>query len=191
MVLALAGRRIDAVGQAQARFPLAQVPAVQHRLRTLLVEQDVRILVCSAACGADLVALGEAAKIGIERHVILPFNPERFRTSSVIDRPGSWGEDFDRVLVETRGTGGVVVLPESQDAKTSYLAANHLILEKTRELAFQTGDRAAAALVWDRRSRGTGDLTAEFGDEAQRMSFPLFEIDTSDGFNSGAITQLH
>lgn len=179
MVLAVAGRRIDAEGQAQARFPLSQVPTVRQRLRRLLIEQDVRVLVCSAACGADLVALGEAAKMGIERHIVLPFDPERFRISSVIDRPGDWGEAFDRVLAEVKGAGGLVVLPKAEDGQTAYAAANRLILETARELALRTGDRAAAALIWDGRSRGAGDLTAEFGGEARRMGFPLFEIDTS------------
>lgn len=179
MVLAGAGRRIDAEGQAEARFPLSGVATVRQKLRALLIEQEVRMLVCSAACGADLVALDEAGKLGIERHIILPFEPERFRISSVIDRPGGWGELFDRALADVKGAGGLVVLPEPGEEQTAYAAVNRVILETVRELALRTGDRAAAALVWDGRSRGAGDLTAEFRDEARGMGFLLFEIDTS------------
>ena len=189
MVVALAGRRIDADGQAQAHFPLARVEAVRQKLRALLIEQDARVLVCSAACGADLLALGEAGRIGMERHVILPFEMERFRASSVTDRPGAWGEAFDRVMAEARGSGSLVVMPDAQDSTAAYIAVNRCILEKTRELALRTHDRAAAVLVWDRRSRGPGDLTAEFGSEARGMGFELFEIDTLERKAGNAIPQ--
>lgn len=183
MVLAAAGRRIDAAGQPQARFPLSQVPAVQQKLRGLLIEQKVRILVCSAACGADLVALEEAGTLGIERHIVLPFEPERFRISSVIDRPGNWGEAFDRALAEVKNNGRLTVVPACENEQTAYAAANRAILETARGLALRTGDRAAAVLLWDGRSRGAGDLTAEFGSEAQRMGFPRFDLDTSRDFD--------
>ena len=182
MVLALAGRRIDTAGQAPPRFPFAHVKTVQQKLRTLLIEKSVRTLVCSAACGADLVALDEAGKLGIDRRVFLPFNPDIFRASSVIDRPGPWGKVFDKVIAEVTASRGLAVLPASVDPRAGYIAINQLILETACELAAQTGDRAAATLVWNRHSRGADDLTAEFGSQAQQMGLPLFEIDTSRPF---------
>ena len=179
MVLALAGRRIDPTDEAHPRFPLAHVEVVQQSLRTLLVEQNVRALVCSAACGADLIALSEAGRLGIDRHVFLPSNPDIFRASSVIDRPGPWGEVFDKVLAEVTAARGLVVLPVNADPQAGYVAVNQSILDAARKLAVQAGDRAAATLVWDRHSRGADDLTAEFGSQARHMGLPLFEIDTS------------
>ena len=55
-VAALAGRRIDAADAAGARFPLANAEVVRARLQALLRAEQGRALVCSAACGADLIA---------------------------------------------------------------------------------------------------------------------------------------
>ena len=65
-------------------------------------EKGVRVLVCSAASGADLLALGVASEMGIRRRVLLPFARALFRETSVADRPGDWGERYDRVLNEVR-----------------------------------------------------------------------------------------
>ena len=48
------------------------------------------VLVCSAACGADLIALQAAGRVSLRRRIVLPFEPSRFRDSSVVDRPGDW-----------------------------------------------------------------------------------------------------
>jgi hypothetical protein len=63
-VAALAGRRVDAADAAAPRFPLANVGAVRERLKTLLRAQGSAALVCSAACGADLIALDVAGALG-------------------------------------------------------------------------------------------------------------------------------
>ena len=60
MIVALAGRRIDAPGADAERFPLAAVELVRERLHNLLSEKGASTLVCSAACGADLLALAAA-----------------------------------------------------------------------------------------------------------------------------------
>jgi hypothetical protein len=71
------------------RFPLEAVPTVRRRLADLLAKERAVALVCSAACGADLVALEEAERLGLRRRIVLPFPPERFRKTSVTDRPGA------------------------------------------------------------------------------------------------------
>ena len=78
MVFALAGRRIDAAEAAVPRFPLRNAEAVSRRLRAVFEFHKPEALVCSAACGADLIALAEARPLLIRRRVILPFPRERF-----------------------------------------------------------------------------------------------------------------
>jgi hypothetical protein len=78
-VLALAGRRIDANGANPARLPFTQVEAVRQRLRKLFVDERASAIVCSAACGADLVPLEVAGKLGVRRRVVLPFSKDQFR----------------------------------------------------------------------------------------------------------------
>ena len=66
-VIALAGRRIDAADAAMPRFPLDKIPVVRELLAELLVQEHAVALVCSAACGADLIALEEAERLGLRR----------------------------------------------------------------------------------------------------------------------------
>ena len=90
-VVALAGRRIDLPEAQVPRFPLENVQEVGRRICEALYEMHAVALVCSAACGADLVALEQAKQLGLRRRIVLPFAPERFRETSVVDRPGDWG----------------------------------------------------------------------------------------------------
>lgn len=100
-VVALAGRRVGAPDARQVRFPPRNAPMVEDGVRNCF-EKGVRVLVCSAASGADLLALGVASEMGIRRRVLLPFARALFRETSVADRPGDWGERYDRVLNEVR-----------------------------------------------------------------------------------------
>src|SRR5581483_7775479 len=94
-VVALAGRRIDGAKTQPPRFPLNQVHEVSRRLGDALRKVRAVALVCSAACGADLVALKEAEQLGLRRRIVLPFAKDKFRETSVIDRPGDWGRIYD------------------------------------------------------------------------------------------------
>lgn len=102
MIAALAGRRIDAPDADKKRFPLAIKETVYARILDLFHKHAVKILVSSAACGADLPAHKAARESGIERCVILPFEREKFRKTSVTDRLGNWGKPFDEICSETR-----------------------------------------------------------------------------------------
>src|SRR5512132_2440642 len=98
MIIAVAGRRIDAEGASPARFPLKNVALVRQRLEEVFSRETATAVVSSGACGADLVALTAAGARGMRRRMVLPFGRDEFRTSSVIDRPGDWGPVYDRLL---------------------------------------------------------------------------------------------
>ena len=68
-VAALAGRRLSGVDGA---FPPERVAAVRERIEAALVREGIELLVCSAADGADLVALEIAMRLGIARQVVKP-----------------------------------------------------------------------------------------------------------------------
>src|SRR5918998_703810 len=115
MGVGLAGRRVDEPGAERSRFPLTNVEAVAQRLRTVLADLEPEVLVSSAACGADLLALDAARTLGIRRRIVLPFDASRFRASSVIDRPGDWGSLFDLLYEEALSSNDVVILPREGD----------------------------------------------------------------------------
>jgi hypothetical protein len=160
-VVALAGRRVDTDGTEPPRFPLANVPLVRKRLAELLIRESAVALVCSAACGADLVALEEAERLGVRRRVVLPFPPERFRETSVIDRPGDWGEVYDRVIADADASGDLVVLPPlAGNESDAYQAANQAIVREAEDLA-GPGERIAV-IVWEGGPRSDSDATEAF-----------------------------
>jgi len=191
MIVALAGRRIDARGARVARFPLGNVPLVRERIRLALLDLDARTVVCSAAAGADLLALEVASTLGLRRFVVLPYARERFRQHSVIDRPGDWEASFLRVCREQRELGGLRTLRMRGTFHESSRRASRVILDDAQALgAYGTHgvgrglvqgaqeERVTAVVVWDGTVRGASDLTADFAAEARRRGLPVVEVPT-------------
>jgi len=175
-VVALAGRRIDAPGTQPPRFPLGNVPLVRRRLAHLFVEEMTEALVCSAACGADLIALEEAERLGLRRRIVLPFPPERFRDTSVIDRPGDWAPLFDRLVAAAAACGDLVVLADiGGDDDAAYAAANDAIVREAMALGHGTDEegvrRLLAVVVWEGKARQGSDATGGLRNIATRAGF--------------------
>lgn len=180
-VIALAGRRIDAP-DAPTRFPLANARTVAERIRAFLAVHNAAALVSSAACGADLLAQEEALAVGLDRRIVLPFDADRFRESSVTDRPGDWGPRYDAVLRRTPAAA-VHTLRYDPDSDDAYAAVNAAVLDDAETLARQAPAGALrpvlAVIVWEGRTRGDGDLTADFATKARARGIPVSEILTT------------
>lgn len=175
MILALSGRRIDAIGANQPRFPPANVDRVSEAVYRLLVQQGATVMVSSAACGADLIALVEAGKLGVRRRVVLPFSREKFRQTSVVDRRGEWARIYDTVLDEVDAMGDLVVMGELAKADP-YTTTSRMILGEATAIGQERREAIGAVMVWDGKSRGNPDYTAEFGAEARKRGLVVFEI---------------
>ena len=169
MVIALAGRRIDAPDAETPRFPAANEAAVRAKIESLFTGNDVQVLVSSAACGADLIAQETAMQLGVPRRIVLPFSIAEFREASVTDRPGNWGPRFDRVIHNAH----VVLLGFEPDDDEAYRQTNIAILEEAASLGEST-----ALIVWDGQSRGASDYTAHFRSEAEFRGMPVIEVRT-------------
>jgi len=178
MVVALVGRRIDAENAAEVRFPLAMVPMVRERLRTVFCQLGVTAMVSSAANGADLIALEEAGRLGIRRVVILAADRNRFREGSVSDRPGNWSVVYDRIMDEVEAKGDLHVIGASMD-QDAFTHVNTRILDEAGRISSETKEPLQSIVLWNGKSRGDGDLTEAFAIEATRRGIPILEIDTS------------
>jgi hypothetical protein len=178
MVIALAGRRIDPVDAKAPRFPLDNVPMVERRLDELFERLGATALVGSAACGADLVALRVAGRRRMRRRVVLPFDRDEFRRTSVIDRPGNWGQEYDAVLTQLDRTHDVVVLDGRREGNEAYVAANEAILKQAATLARESSTGVVAVLVWEGAPRGADDVTAAFGEEAGKRAWRVEHVKT-------------
>ena len=173
-VLLLAGRRPDPNDAETARFPIENAVVVRERIRMLLVKRRPRQLVCSAACGADLLALDAAGDLGIDRRIVLPFGISAFRESSVTDRPGNWGPLFDRIIAEVDAADGLTVLDHDPGSDDAYTAVNDVLFR----LATGTGAPLVAVSVWEGGSRGEGDLTAHLVTTATQAGADIDEVRT-------------
>ena len=177
MIITLAGRRIDAAEAEQRRFPPENVATVQQRIGAALEECGATAVVSSAACGADLLASTEAGHRGLRRRIILPFNREKFRETSVTDRPGDWGALYDRVLDEVEKKGDLLVIAAGSEDE-AYAKTNHAIVDEALSIGQIVGEGVAAIVVWDGKSRGQGDLTEEFGAYAKSKGIRIIEVRT-------------
>jgi hypothetical protein len=176
-VVALSGRRIDAPGTTPPRFPAANVDAVRGRIRAALERLGAEVLVCSAACGADQLALEAAGGLGVTRRVILPFAESRFRVTSVVDRGVEWGEPFDRMMAELRTANAVITLAGLEDATASYAAANLAILDDAQALGQAMKAAVVVMLVAEGEAAYEG-VEGSFAEEAKRRGLPSVSIST-------------
>jgi hypothetical protein len=177
-VVALAGRRVDRARATPQRFPEGSVPAVRRDIAALLARERAVAVVSSAACGADLIGLEEAERLGLRRRIVLPFAPERFRNKSVVDCPGDWISAFDRVIATASETGDLVVLNESPaNSRRAFAAANRAIVREARQLAStmltDAPRRLIAVVVWEGNARGRSDATNAFRAVATEAGFEL------------------
>jgi hypothetical protein len=170
-VVALAGRRVDAVDTDPPRFPLQNVPLVRKRLSEMFKAESASALVCSASCGADLLALEAGEQLGVRRRIVLPFSPERFRETSVVDRPGDWGQLFDRLVATARAVGDLIVLGD-QEGDAAYAAANEAIVREACAITLSGSPRRlVAVVVWEGAARAGNDATESFRSLAATAGF--------------------
>jgi hypothetical protein len=184
-VVALAGRRIDAPDAKVERFPLPRVRLVAGRLRIVLGALHCTTLVTSAANGADLVALHVARERGIRVRIVLPFGVARFRTTSVVDRPGNelWGWLFDDLVAAARAAGDLIVLSaRGRSDQQAFEAANERIIAEAIALAGRgRRTRAVAGVaVWEGTSRGDGDATEAFVARMRASGLPVHRVPLDD-----------
>jgi hypothetical protein len=176
-IIALAGRRIDADDVDRSRFPSRNVPIVRERLAKLFAQENSVALVSSAACGSDLIGLEEAERSDIRCRIVLPFSPEKFRATSVVDRPGGWGSSFDHLVALAENQRDLVILEQGGSAAdAAYAAVNTLILHEATMLG-QTmpgaPHRLVAVIVWEGQPRPDNDLTDDFKTAAIEAGFTL------------------
>lgn len=176
VVAALAGRRIDAPGSTSRRFPLECVHTVRERLEHLFIAEKVKVIVCSAACGADLISLDVAHQLGLQSRIVLPFPIEQFRQSSVTDRPGEWGGIFDKIIKSTPASD-LIVLQSAIQPDEAYEAATQEIIRQATLAA--AGTQPFAIAVWEGKDReDSTDATASFLRHARKAGMKTRTVRT-------------
>lgn len=183
VIIAAAGRRIDASDASSPRFPLANQTIVAQQIRATLDRLKATTVVASAACGADLLALWVARELGVRRRIILPYRSEWFIEDSVLDRPGEWEQLYHELCDEASAAGDLLVLDEARGSDQAYRAASDAIAKETLRLAEQENPANPIAattcvIIWDGASRGPEDLTAHLRERMLRMGAQVEDVPT-------------
>ena len=184
MIVALAGRRIDAEDADPVRFPSNHIEKVKRKLSSFFIASKPDYLVCSGACGADLIALDVAGKLNIKRKMVLPFDANIFRSTSVTDRKGNWGNLFDSIYTDLNEGLNVIILNFTKDDKDAYEKTNVAILktadalfEKSKpEQNFDASEKKVAVIIWEGKPKDSNDTTDHFRKEAKKRVYKIEEI---------------
>jgi hypothetical protein len=97
-VLAFAGHMIDEPGRSPPRFPPELEPAVREAMRNYFEQHSPVAVVCSAACGGDILFAEEALSRNIPLYIILPFEDhDAFIEQSVAHGGNGWIERFQYI----------------------------------------------------------------------------------------------
>ena len=171
-ILILAGRRIDRVNADKARFPLSNIHLVKQALEKFFRDHQIGELVSSGACGADLLAQQVASDCKVRRTIILPFDRETFRQTSVADRPGDWGELYDSLLENC----SLQILDYKKDDRQAYSKVTDAIVSS----GIHT-EKKLALCLWDSVKKNHDDASAEFKTKAASAGYEVFEINTLAG----------
>ncbi|MGV1047768.1 MAG: hypothetical protein ACOYD4_04480 [Solirubrobacterales bacterium] len=169
MVLAFAGRRPG------PDFPAGAVAAVRERIEARLDELRPRVVVGSAAAGADLLVAEAALRAGAAAELLLAGERERFRAESVADRGEEWGAAFDALL----DRDGVLVreLPRRDGGEESYRAVTAAIVRRAEELAV---DEEPVALLAVLPARPGASHTTEIVTAAASRGWRVVRVDPLD-----------
>lgn len=176
-VIAMAGRRIDAKDAEEQRFPAGNEAVVGMRIRNLLVATACQAVICAAACGADILVLESAGRLGLKRRVVLPFAREQFRAASVADRGEEWGHRFDTIMSQL-STGDVVELNLEGDSQKVFVEGNAKILEEAVAWGATLRKQVLSMMVWNGFSRGATDLTDDFRRLALERGLEAISVST-------------
>jgi hypothetical protein len=152
MVVALAGRRIDAENSVEKRFPLSNRKSVEEKLLSFFKTHHVTKLICSGANGSDLIAMKVSTELNIEREMILPFDAGTFRKLSVSDRPGDWIGFFNKCYEDLNKKNCVKILSFNPADESAFDKTSLAILDEAENVGGkQTNGKAVihAVVVWD------------------------------------------
>lgn len=184
MIVVLAGRRIDAEDADAMRFPADQIKRVREEIKRFFLTNKPDWLICSGACGADLIALDVIVELNMSAKMILPFDADTFKSTSVTDRKGNWGILFDSIYDELNEKENVFLLNFSKDDKDAYEKTNVAILKtadalfKEKKTSDQATEKKVALIIWEGTPKNSNDTTDHFRQLARQSGYTIHEINS-------------
>jgi hypothetical protein len=180
-----AGNRIDRPARRVARFPRSQVPLVRARLALLLDTLAPVAVVSAPAAGADLIVLGEAQRLGVAVHILLPIPEDEFVAASVADSGPEWVTMFEDVIgAASADPSSSIEAIDMRDVPQWYVAANGVLLDLARRIARRDVGDDEPVLALTVRPVGTEDppsATDDLAARARRAGLAVLTLDPRPG----------
>jgi hypothetical protein len=151
-------------------FPDSNVDFVGDQLVQLLGGLRPRVVVGSAAAGADLLALEAAEALEIEAEVMVVGDRDDFRGRSVADKGAGWERRYDHQLDRVK----LEELPGLEAARDGYRAVTRRIVERGEELA---GEAEPIVIVAVAAARDILDHTEELVQHGRNPNRLALRID--------------
>lgn len=101
-ILTFAGHMIDRHDRVSPRFPSYAEDAVRLLIAQSIAQTEPSAVVCSAACGGDIIFAEEALRYGAQLYLIMPFESQiDFLYHSVAYAGSQWVERFYYIFGRT------------------------------------------------------------------------------------------
>ena len=149
-ILVFTGHRIDT---EPVRFPSSSEQRVMDAIRTKISDSGAKVAIASASDGADILFLEAMLDAGGEIHVVLPWQADEFKRTSV--RAGAWLTRFEAVMA--RATTVTVISLGMNDPVDAEFGA-HMVLGLAMLRAQQYGGRLTGIAVWDGKPGPAGGV---------------------------------
>jgi hypothetical protein len=176
-IVALAGRRIDALKAKTERFPERNIEAVRLAIDFELRKHRARWLVSSAAAGADLLAIKAALNLGMTPRIVLSPSVREFAGTSVEDRGLYWTKEFENVISSVP-PDNIFCIPAQPAVADTFRSINERILSDAIALSVSNSSELMCFAVWDGVKRGDEDFSAHFVESAEKLGLPVINIST-------------
>ena len=173
MILAYAGVQADEADRPAPRLPASAEAALARRLRELLSTLRPRLVVGALASGSDLLIVEQARLEGCDVRVLLPFDIETFKRTSVTARGRRWEIIYDRLIAELGHR--VQIAPLDPDSAESFRVHNGAMLDFAMELA--DPDEQIQALVVRPTHTNEASVSGDFAERAVAAGIAVLDVD--------------
>jgi hypothetical protein len=178
-VLLFSGHMIDAQDRDKPRFPPDQEPAARLAIATLLAQLDagpLDLVVCSGACGGDLLFAEAALLRGAALEIYLPFEPEVFAKESVDFAGDNWHLRFEAACAAS----SLHLMPQEggplKAGEDSYEQVNLWMLDAASRFGAEKVDFIC---LWDGQGGDGPGGTQHLMQEVKRRNGRIHWLDTT------------
>ena len=175
------GHRIDAGDRHTPRFPSSLETQVKEAISHWLVEHSIRVCVCSAANGADILFL-EALQAfeGCDTRIVLPFSEAQFQAESVRNgEDESWVSRFQQVMQKA---SRVTIASSDRvgHGGQPFDYANRLIIGQGLMLKKELQTSLSGLAVWNGQAGDGPGGTAHTIERWRQQDLTVYTIDLSN-----------